>query len=57
MIIELTQKEVEALKDLITMELKNTKDLINSTTSIDDRKNLSNWYDTLYMIKQKTIKL
>ena len=57
MIIELTQKEVEALKDLITMELKETKDLINSTTSVDDRKSLSNWYDILYMIKQKTIKL
>lgn len=57
MIIDLTQKELEALQDLITMELKNTKDLINSTTSVDDRKNLSNWYDTLYMIKQKTIKL
>lgn len=57
MIIELTQKEVEALKDLITMELKETKDLINSTTSVDDRKSLSNWYDILYMIKQKTIKI
>ena len=53
MIIEFTQKELEALKDLITMELKETKELFNSTTIKADRTSLSNWYDTLYMIKQK----
>ena len=56
MIIEFTQKEREALIDLITIELKETKELFNSTTIKADRSSLSNWYDTLYMIKQKLIK-
>lgn len=56
MIIEFTQKEREALIDLITIELKETKELFNSTTIKADRTSLSNWYDTLYMIKQKLIK-
>lgn len=54
MVIEFTQKELEALRDLITMELKETRDQINNA-STTDRESLSNYYDTMYMIKQKLI--
>lgn len=55
MVIDFTQKELEALLDVITMELKETRDLINNSKSTSERNELSNYYDTLYMIKQKLI--
>lgn len=55
MVIEFTQKELEALLDVITMELKATRDKINTSNSTSERNDLSNYYDTLYMIKQKLI--
>ena len=57
MTLELSERELKAVKTLVNAELEETKDLINNTTlAADDFKNLSNYYDTLYMIKQKLAK-
>ena len=53
MTLELTKKELEALKGLVKTKLSETINLINAAPAAADAKELSDYYDTLYMIRQK----